>query len=87
MNDDVLTLHFQPGATKKLNPFNSIFSSLVTLLLQVRVRIDFKNIPYLSDDTLTLYFQPVATINRNRFNSIFSSLGTLVIQVRVRIDL
>ncbi len=68
MNDAVLTLYFKPGATKKRNPFNSIFSSLVTLVIQVRVQIDLLNIPDLSDAVLLLNFQPGATINQNRLN-------------------
>ncbi len=40
LGDNVLTLHFQPSATITRNRFNRIFSSLVTLVIPVRVRID-----------------------------------------------
>ena len=89
-------IFFYPGAAINRNRFNAIFSSLVTLVIkvgrlslvtlfiQVSVRIDHLSVPVLRDASPTLYFQPGAAINRNRFNSIFSSLVTLVLQKRNR---
>ena len=88
----MVTLFIQERVRINRN-INSIFSSLVTLVIKVRrlylvtlfiqvsVRIDHLSIPFLRDASPTLYFQPGAAINRNRFNSIFSSLVTLVIKV------
>ena len=72
LDDAVRTLYFQPVATINQNRVHSIFSSLLTLVVQVRRRVKHYNIPERCDALRTLYFQPGATINRNRFYSIFS---------------
>ena len=62
MSDAILTLYFQPGANIDPNRFNSIFSTLVTLVIKVGMRFQHINIRALSDASIN---------NRNRFNSIF----------------
>jgi len=86
LSDAFLTLYFELGVSVNRIRFHSIFSSLVALVIQIRVQIDNLNMPDFSDAVLTLYFEPGVSVNRIRFHSIFSSLVALVIQVRVRID-
>ena len=64
MSDAILTLYFQPGANIDPNRFNSIFSTLVTLVIKVAMWMRFQHINNgaLSDASIN---------NRNRFNSIF----------------
>ena len=61
MSDAILTLYFQPGSNIDPNRFNSIFSTLVTLVLIVGKRFQLLNIPDLSDASINIW---------NRFNSI-----------------
>ena len=62
MSDAILTLNFQRGANIDPNRFNSIFSTLVTLVIKVGMRFQHINIRALSDASIN---------NQNRFNSIF----------------
>ena len=89
MSDAFLTLYFQPSATINQNRFNSIISSAVTLVIQVRVRIDRLNIMDLSDSVLTLNLQQGATSIKNALilyfllwlHSLYMYEGDLGIQI------
>jgi len=77
-------IYFQKAAIKNRNRFNLIFSSLVTLIIQVRRKFELLNILDLSDSILTLFLTRRGQKSKSlQFNIFYARYTHHTKQVRI----